>query len=402
MLLLMVKLPILFLVSLSSLWLDASVSTHNPFYCYSDDPIRPQNGMFGSFAAYETNRVRNVNASTSQCEPTKFWMMSRHGTRLPTRTELQRIFEHSERIHRDILRNYDAGRTSLCAADLALIRGWNFDPNITLDMEQYLTVSGWNEFQNLAQRLQQAFPTLLPSTYTASDYFFRSTLTQRATTSVRAFADGLFGFNGNEKIEFEEVPEQDFLLTPFNHCPLFQEAIQENVEYEAFRDGPEYQEMLTQVSTKLGFHGANHLRSDEVVMLSEICKYEQTWDRNSTSPICAAFSVANHRVLEYADDLYYYSRYGYGLPDYRTLFENVQCDLLQNLLQFIQSTDASDHKARILAGHLQNMQLLLVALRVFEDESPMNRHNFAQQIFRLWKTGVVTPLAANLAVVRYE
>lgn len=312
------------------------------------------------------------------------------------------MLEHNERLHREVLSNYDKGRTSLCATDIQLIGNWTFDSNITQDMEQYLTVAGWNELQGLGQRYQSAFPTLLPSTYTPNDYFFRTTDRQRTLASLRAFADGIFGYNGFEQVQFEEVPQQDYLLRPYDLCPLYSEVVDTPVEQNEFVEGPEYQEMITQVSAKLGFHGAHTLRAVEVETLITICRYEQIWDLNITSPWCGAFSIANHQVLEYYEDLEYYYKVGYGYTNYRRLFENLNCFLMQDMLTFLRSNDPSDHKARIFNTHSTILQLVLVTLGVFEDDVHLTRHNFAQQTNRLWKSSSVAPMGTNIAVIRYR
>lgn len=300
-----------------------SVSMHNPFYCHAEDPIRPQTQMFAQETPYETVRGRVIDATVSTCTPSKFWLIGRSGLRSPPNDELRLILEHSETLHGNILRNYDLGRTSLCASDIALIRDWKFDPNITYENEQYLTVAGWNEVQQIAQRYQSAFPTLLPSNYSLSNYVFRS-LGQRGTiSSIAAFADGLFGYKGHQQVAFEEIDDPDYLLAPSNNCPLFINITAGLVEENAFREGPEYQEMFIQVSRKLGFHGSATLSRDQVQALVSICRFEHALDRNSTSALCAAFSVANHQILEYKNDLNMYYRYGYGLyANYRRLYEN--------------------------------------------------------------------------------
>ena len=379
-----------------------SVFLHNPFYCYSQDPIRPQIGMFATKSTYETNRGRNIDPNVSSCSPSRFWLLSRHGTRLPSSSDLRRIFEYNEDLHRDILRNYDAGRTSLCASDIELIREWRFDPEITLEQEQHLAPAGWNELQGLAQRYQEAFPSILSSNYTPNDYFFRSTYKQRTRNSLNAFSDGLFGVNAHQQVVFEDVPDPDPFLSPHDNCPLYDEATDIRIEQRAFLEGPEYENMLTQVSEKLGFFGSNTLRAVQVDVLATICKFEQIWDTNSTSPMCAAFSIANHQVLEYHEDLDYYYRVGYGYSEYRTLFENMNCHLMQDMLRFLQSNDPTDHKARVFSSHSSVLQLILVTFGVFEDEVGLTRHNFAQQAFRLWKSSLVAPMATNLAVIRYE
>lgn len=381
---------------------DASVSVHDPFYCYFNDPIRPQVGMFSIISTYETSRGRSIDPNVSNCTPSKFWLVSRHGTRLPNEADIQNMIDMNERLKADILRNYIMGRTSLCAADMEMIRNWQFDSNITVARQQYLTVTGWNEFQGLGQRYQKAFPILLPSTYSPNDFFFRTAFTQRAVGSIRAFSDGLFGFNGWQQVQFEPIPSLDFLLRPHDFCVDWNNVTSVSVEQDAFIERPEFQEMLNQVSAKLGFFGSNQLRQLEIETLANICKFEQIWNINSLSPFCAAFSVANHQVMEYRDDLFSFYRFGYGHTEHRKLFENINCFLMQDLLKYFVSNNPTDHKARIFGGHTATMQLILVTLGVYKDSVPLTRHNFAQQTFRQWRTSLLSMKGSNLVVVRYD
>lgn len=167
-------------------------------------------------------------------------------------------------------------------------------------------------------------------------------------------------------------------------------------------EGPEYQEMVMQVSKKLGFHGSHTLSVEEVQTLSTICRFEQIWDTNGTSPLCAGFSVANQQVNDYWEDLDFYYRWGYGLRNYRRFFENLFCHLIQDMLHFLRSNDPNDYKARIFSAHISAIKIALVTLGAVKDEVPLTRHNFAQQTFRLWKSSLICPMAANLAVIRYE
>lgn len=393
---------ILFVISLIITSSEGGVSVHNPFYCHTLDPIRPQIGMFAIHTPYETVRGQSINQNVSTCNPSKFWMLSRHGTRLPNANELTNILERNERIHSEILSFYEQGRTSLCASDFESIKNWRFDPDITFENVQHLTSAGWNEFQGLAQRYQAAFPSILPSIYSPNDYFFRSTGAHRTDRSLHAFADGLFGVDGHEQVQFEDVPERDYVLTAYVNCPLYQEVIAIRHEQDAFREGPEYEEMIREISTKLGFHGSHTLRNAEVEMLFQICKYEQIFDLNSTSPLCAALSVANHQVYEYNWDLDIYYRVGYGHSNYRRLFENINCFLMQDMLRFLQSNDVNDHKARIFNSNMADSVLFLLNFGAFEDDVALTRHNFAQQSNRLWKSSLITPMGANLAVIRFE
>ncbi|KAJ6642109.1 Multiple inositol polyphosphate phosphatase 1, partial [Pseudolycoriella hygida] len=318
--------------------------------------------MFATTTAYETVRGRNLNPNVSTCTPSKFWMVSRHGTRLPAVANLRNILDNYERLHREVLSNYASGRTSLCASDFALIRDWTFDRNITLEISQHLTSSGWKELEELAYRYQSAYPSILSSTYSPNDYLFRFADTQRTEASLRAFADGLFGINGSDQVRFEDIPAVDTFLLPQTSCPLWVNVTSTQIEHLEFRDGVEYQQMLGQVSAKLGFHGSHTLRPNEVEMFA----------------------------------------FGYGFSSHRRLFENLPCFLMQDLLNFLQSNDDADHKAKVYNTNGTPLMILMVTLGAFEDDVPLTRHNFAQQTERLWKTSFISPMATNLAVIRYD
>lgn len=62
----------LFVVTMIIMLTEAGVSMHNPFYCFSQDPIRPQVGMFATTTAYETVRGQHINPNVSTCTPSKF------------------------------------------------------------------------------------------------------------------------------------------------------------------------------------------------------------------------------------------------------------------------------------------------------------------------------------------
>lgn len=395
----MFKLTLIFF-SLAVVGTFGNVSVHNPFYCYAQDRIRQQLGMFSIYSAYETHRGDSVDPSASSCTPSKFWFMNRHGTRLQSRSEIQNIYDHSERVRSGILSSYAAGRSSLCESDVALIRNWTV-PDIPLEREQALTDAGWAELEGLAQRYQRAFPGVLPSTYARNDFYFRSTSTQRAIESLRAFTVGLFG--ASQTVVFEPIVNPDLLLRAHDFCDAFIAVSGTNEEQEAFADGPEYQEMLTQVSNKLGFFGANHLTRVEVETLLNLCRFEQIWDINSTSPFCSAFSIANHQVLEYYEDLHWYYRCGYGnIREHRVLYESVNCNLFQDLLRFLASDDPNDFRAKVYSGHTATIQLLLTTFNMFRDSETLTRHTFAQHVLRQWRMSKISMKASNLAVVRYE
>lgn len=50
------KLSLAFVFLMAITLSQASVSMHNPFYCFATDPVRPQSSMFATKVAYEAVR----------------------------------------------------------------------------------------------------------------------------------------------------------------------------------------------------------------------------------------------------------------------------------------------------------------------------------------------------------
>lgn len=397
----------LFILSSVLVSMQAGPSVHNPFYCYSEDPIRQLTRLGGYYTPYEAVRAPFIDPNVSTCNPSKFWMMGRHGSRYPADTQDARLvdlYRVVNAIHRQTLINYNEGRTSLCASDIELLRNWEFRPDISAANAGNLSLTGWLEMETMAQRYQTAFPTIFPSTYSPIDYHFQSSPEPRCLESLKAFADGLFGVDGHEQVQFAETPEPDLYLYSHINCPKFTGLLNPvvRVEKRAFLEGPEYQEMIVQVSARLGFHGSNVLRASEVIHLFNYCMYDQMLNVNFSTPsaMCAPFTIANAQVIEYVEDLEGSHRLGYGQPEYRRLYENLMCSTLQDMLRFVQN-NGSDHKVRVFNGHAHNI-MATVTLDAFGGDDILTRHNFAQQMHRVWRSYDLLAMGANFAVIKYE
>lgn len=255
---------------------------------------------------------------------------------------------------------------------------------------------------NIGRRYQQRFPTLLESTYSQERYLFRHANTQRGLASISAFAGGIFGDEGWLDVVFEPIPETDSFLGPIHVCPLFTQTVAAQPQQVAFADGPEITQMLEQINRRLGLRGPRQLSFEQVLLAWEWCRYETGSTHGQASAAwCVPFSLAHHEILEYYRDIGYYHFTGYGVQPQR-LIENLNCHLIQDLLTLMQSNDPNDQTVKIYSSFSQIVQAFLVALGAFRDERPLNQHNFAQQAFRHWRSSLLTPNAANLAIVRYE
>lgn len=293
--------------------------------------------------------------------------------------------------------------------DFDAIRTWTRPPYFNIGFASLTTPAGILAVQDIARRYQVQFPDILNGTYSRDRFLFRHTWTERTTSSIRAFATGLFGVEDAQNVVYEDVPAVDWFMRPFDFCPLFdQEHGWVSAERQAFLEGPEIQEMLEQVSDKLGFVGSNQLSFTQIFTIWDWCRFETAYTFEfSNSPVggnstwCAAFSVAHQLLLEYTTDLFTFHTSGYGVRNQR-LLENLHCGLAQDLLNHLQSDDPTDQMARIFMGYAEEVHGMLVSLGAFRDVWPMHRHNYAQQTARNWIGSLMTPFGANLAVVRYE
>lgn len=188
---------------------------------------------------------------------------------------------------------------------------------------------------------------------------------------------------------------------PHNFCPAYDAISGDTSERDAFEQGPEYEQMMDQVNAKLGFTGSNRLTNEQVRTIWDWCRFEQTSQPSQPAAFCAAFSMANHEVLNYYKDLAYYYNQGYGTPN-RRLVENLNCGLMQNLLNALQSQSSTQGRLRIFGAHTNTLQLFWVMMGAFEDDFGPTRHNFAQQALRLWRTGLISSKGSNLAMIRFE
>lgn len=253
--------------------------------------------------------------------------------------------------------------------------------------------------KNIAQRYQRYFPTLLPTTYDRNRITFRHTDRQRTQATTRAFADGIFGYNGYQQVVVEQIPNPDRLLRPHDGCPLYDAASDNTVQRVAWQNGNEFQTMMTQVNDKLGLTGNQRLSARQTRTIWELCNFEQLWNLGSPAPFCGVFSPHNNLMLEYFEDLDYYYNAGFGGP--RRLFENLNCPLIQDMLDFL-SGDLTAETTRIYTTHSTAFQLFLVTLGAFGNDVPLTAANFNQQSVRQWRSSLITPMAVNIAAIRYE
>lgn len=374
-------------------------------YCYSQDSDRTQVKHFATKTAYEV--IHGPSSSREHivpnCRPSKFWLLSRHGTRLPGKKAISALPQTLKNLRDSILDNYDVRRTRpdvgrMCPDDLELLRNWRWDSNITTDYESFLTVQGWNDLKFLAKREQDRFYEVFNGPYVRENYLFRHTKTQRTEASFRAFADGLFGDGAYVHVNPEPEPADDTLLKPYDFCPAYDANKDRNKdansEQSKFLRSPLFLQTLSDISTRLGFQ--YNLSVDQVEAMWDQCRFEQAWHIQEYSPWCSVFTKEQVNVLEYKEDLGYYYQNSYGYPKAADLACYAVSDMIRHL--------ARPENPTVIGyfTHETEIQLFLNALGAKQDREAPRADNYYAMRNRQFRSSELTPFAANVAAVRYQ
>lgn len=374
-------------------------------YCYDTDTEKPQSAHFGTKTAYQI-----IKGSDSQrqyvvpnCNPVKIWILSRHGTRLPSVKDIKELKELSN-LRDEVVKNYEERRTkpdegALCDEDLELIKNWNWNPNISGDYENFLTVQGWNDLKYLAINYQRIFPNLLENIYAPEKFLFRHTKRQRTEASYKAFVEGLFGDKAYDHIQVPQMPDQDMFLRPYDMCQAWKENSKidkssPDSEQSKFEESQQFHKMIGDVSQRLGFKFA--LKTKQIKNMWDMCRYDQSWTLDRPSAWCAAFTQSQINVLEYNQDIKYYYESGYG----HDLNAKIACATVADMMKHMESTNLPKVVASF--GHTATVQLLLSALGAAKDYDALRADNYQQMMRRKWKSSELTPFGANLAVIKYD
>ncbi|XP_058987574.1 multiple inositol polyphosphate phosphatase 1 [Musca domestica] len=370
-------------------------------YCFGKDNSRPQTRHFTSKTAYQIAKSSNIEKQylVPGCTAQKMWIFHRHGTRLPSKSTIQKA-PRLEQLRDLIAGNYGkrsdlpANTSTLCMEDLIALKMWKWNTSITDDMENYLTSQGYEDLRGTAKTYQKYFPEVLIKEYDHEHFMFRHTDTQRTTESFKAFTEGLFGANSGAVAE--DIPEKDLLLRPYDYCTSWSSQNYKNAgsESDKFRNMALWNKTLADVSARLGFKYT--LDASDIELMYDMCRYEQAWQVDRTSVWCAAFLPEQVTVFEYEDDLRYFYKSGYG----NAANSRLNCRAAQDMLKHLSSKTAPNVVSYF--GHSTGVQTLINALGINKDEVPLLASNYDQQGNRKWATSKIDPFAANFVAVKYE
>lgn len=371
-------------------------------FCFADEND-PYLYMATKTAYHFVHGGKTRFQTVPNCQPVQIWMLAAHGTRCPTVDEIQEIVALTD-LKEQILNNHETrGEGHMCNRDLENLRRWQPNEYLTPQRAEVLTPQGVEDMRLLARRLQSNFPELLQPNVeyiTPANYKFRAT---EARDSMAAFMEGLF--ESRTAVLSENTPINDTLLTAYKTCERWNQNVEheqslENTERNKFDAGPEFQNLLKNVSRRLGF--LYSLSTEKIDAIYDACRYEKAWTVTKLSPWCAVFSKQELRILEYREDLDYYYKAGYG----REINAHLGCPLLHDMMQHFWDL-ANDQKSNEPTGifyfsDIISLQNLLTVMNINDDSTKLTSYNFKDMARRQWRTSMISSFAANLIAVFYK
>ncbi|XP_075220701.1 multiple inositol polyphosphate phosphatase 1-like [Lycorma delicatula] len=337
------------------------------------------------------------NLSTKQfqfpgCIPVKIWLLIRHGSRTPSKSNINFMRTVLPAIRHHILYNHMIGKGELSEETINMFKDWSM---VIPKKPKLLTEYGKKEMFDLAERYQKRFPELLPDIYSTIHYQFRHTISDRTKLSAYNYALGLFGSNETNRLTFPDSFDDRFVLKFHKYCRKWKKHVKNNpekfIEHFEFLIGEEVEQLSFDVTHRLGLNET--LTFDEISIMFKTCASEFAWN-NKDSPWCHIFSLKDLEVLEYESDLKRYYRDSYG----DKINYKQACPLIKDMLDYL--TNGSSWPQAVLSfSHSGTMIKFFSALNLYRDNEPLTSELNLQ---RKWKLSTVDSFSSNFGTILYR
>ena len=330
----------------------------------------------------------NLVSLPENCKPSKFWLMSRHGTRYPSKKGINGI----NYILPEILNKIDLTKNSqLCENDLKLLRSWT--PQVNISQAKNLHAEGEKELILMAESYANKFPQILKQPYSPEKFEFRATNTERARKSAFNFATGLFDRKIAQEVEYyPPIKPHDPLIRFYKMCEKWKNDVKLNPkslqEQKLFENSETFQTELIQPLSELL---TQNLTMDQIDAIWVACTFGQAWNPNKLSPWCGIFTKHRLELMEFREDLEYYWVDSYG----QEVNFKPACVLLNDVIEKFESENSKDNI--LYFSHSGAILKLLAFLGIDKPKEDLKHDSNIRK--RLWGTSKIDSFASNIAFV---
>lgn len=330
------------------------------------------------------------------CLPHKIWMVIRHGTRNPSAAFIERMKDRLPEIRNLILENNPEPTQFLRYTDLYAFQKWKI--KLRTSDEKRLTHEGEDEMLQLAERMQARFPNILRPIYSNTSYYFKYTATHRTKASATFFASGLFGRHVVKDVWFPKPVKDDPTLRFYKSCPRWQSEVKNNpdtfLERKKFEESDHMLKIIKSVNNALNLD--DELDLDDIYLMYITCAFETAWNKKMKSPWCSVFSMETVRGLEFAEDLKYYYRDGYG---YELTYKQA-CKMLSDVMSHFENKSEYP-KAIAYFTHSGTLLKVLAHLGLYKDDERLKHTHYSKNSHK-WRVSKIDAFGSNIAFVLYK
>lgn len=325
------------------------------------------------------------------CKPHVFYLLSRHATRYPDKDDIEEMLKRLPVLRENLMNSSLLNRSSMCQGDVNRLITWGM--NVRLDDDNRLSYSGKMEAIELAQRYKQRFPAILGRNYNENDFVFAYTSRERTRSTAEAFAEGLFGKEGAQSINFEGKTNDD-VLQFHKECKNLMKNCKGSTldlkELEKFENGPLKKTVVSSISRRLGFN----VTKDDVKVMYRACSFAYALQEDDAW--CTVFSVDELKVLEYEGDLDDYYKDSYG----NSLNYEQACPVVNYVVNLFNSSKYWEEDRAILHfSHAGALKKVYPRFGLFHDEKKLTADGMCSQQDRKWKSSLISPFNSNLVLV---
>lgn len=328
------------------------------------------------------------------CQAIKIWKIIRHGTRLPGKKVLT-LMKDLPDVRNEIVANCEANNCDLSKATISRLKNWKF--KLTDKDAMRLAEEGEDELIGLAERYQSRFPKLMPEKFNNETFKFKFTDKQRTFESFKHFAIGLFGKKASKEVWYPKPEKKDPILRFYKGCDKWKQHLDNESlaykEFNEFKNRKIVKTMIEKLSQRL-YIDASWVTVQSIYYM---CAFEIAWKKKNISPWCDLLTPQDFEILEFAADLKYYYKDGYG----HELNYKQACTALVDVFDFFKDEN-SDSKTSAYFTHSGTLLKILSLMNIAKDQSPLLHDSYSISKSRNWRMTLIDAFATNLAFVLYE
>ena len=366
--------------------------------------------LFGSKTAYHS--VGNYDTKVerpSGCRAIQLNMVTRHGTRNPSESDIKKFKDLSSTLNR-LMKYNSSGQASTVKIQFPWI-----SPYKTTESKK-LVDTGDKECYGLGRRFAERFPELLnKEPIPMTKFKIVSSDTSRTTQSAIAFIMGYFQGKGKagpyhmKAAPLKTIPDdKDTLLHYYDFCPKYIKEVADNksIKYqeEKFVAGAQVNKTVMKVRKRLGLDGVSEVTAERVLAMHKACAFSiAVFSKTTRDEWCSLFDEEDFTVLNYVLDLDKYYEEG---PVFEITYD-ISCVLLKDIFLSLEAragrpVSYDKYDGHFRSGHSQTILPLYSLMGFFNNSTPLLAENFNKMIGRDFKSGNFVPFAGNIAFVLYE